>query len=124
MKPRNPSYHSPTQTSQSLISRRKFISASGTAALAAPLALHHFSRSLGQESSTLRVGLIGCGGRGTGAAENALKADKNVKLVAMADAFEDRLNSSIEVLKNRDVAEKLDVPAENRFVGFDAYKEV
>jgi predicted dehydrogenase len=104
------------------LSRRTFFGYSSAAATS--LVLAQAIRSRAQEGSTLRVGLVGCGGRGTGAAENALKADNNVKLVAMADAFEDRLNSSLEVLKKRDVADKLDVSEENRFVGFDAYKEV
>jgi predicted dehydrogenase len=104
------------------LSRRTFFGYSSAAATS--LVLAQAVRSRAQEGSTLRVGLVGCGGRGTGAAENALKADNNVKLVAMADAFEDRLNSSLEVLKKRDVADKLDVSEENRFVGFDAYKEV
>jgi predicted dehydrogenase len=75
---------------------------------------------------TLRVGLIGCGGRGTGAAEQALKADKNVKLTAMADAFADRIETSLETLQKEKagVKDKLDVPPERRFVGFDAYEKV
>jgi predicted dehydrogenase len=71
----------------------------------------------------LKVGLIGCGGRGTGAAEQALNADPNVKLVAMGDAFGDRLQSSLKVLK-KSLPEKVDVKEENCFVGFDAYKGV
>lgn len=74
---------------------------------------------------TLRVGLVGCGGRGTGAAAQALAADTNVKLVAVGDAFKDRLESSLETLKKQeDIASKIDVPADKRFVGFDAYKHV
>ena len=76
-------------------------------------------------SDVLRVGLIGCGGRGTGAAAQALRADSNVKLVAMADAFEDRLEQSLDILqKDEKVAGKLDVKPDHRFVGFDAYREV
>ena len=52
-------------------------------------------------SDTLHVGLVGCGGRGTGAAGNALAADKNAKLVAMADAFADRLQASLEGREER-----------------------
>src|SRR5690606_17434393 len=106
------------------LSRREFLNLSGTAAAAAPVLLSQLSAVRAQEAGTLRVGLVGCGGRGTGAAANALKADKNVKLVAMADAFEDRLHGSLETLRKQDVGEKLDIPEENRFVGFDAYKEV
>ena len=74
---------------------------------------------------TIQVVLIGCGGRGTGAAGNALRA-KGVrpKLVAMADAYKDRLDSSYNGLSGqKDLAEKMDVPPDRRFVGFDAYKK-
>lgn len=73
----------------------------------------------------LRVGLIGCGGRGTGACRQALQADENVKLTAMGDAFADRLDTSLKSLQRIDsVKDKIDVPEERRFVGFDAYKNV
>jgi predicted dehydrogenase len=76
-------------------------------------------------SDLLKVGLIGCGGRGSGAAKQALLADKNVKLTAMADVFEDRLAFSLKALSaNDELAGKIDVPTEQRFVGFDAYKQV
>jgi predicted dehydrogenase len=76
-------------------------------------------------SDVLRVGLIGCGGRGTGAAAQALAADKNVKLTAMGDAFKDRLESSLaELNKDQTIAAKIDVPQDRCFVGFDAYKAV
>jgi predicted dehydrogenase len=67
----------------------------------------------------LKVGLIGCGGRGTGAAMNALGADKNCKLVAMADAFQDRLQSSLDGIQKQ-MGAQVDVPADRRFVGLDA----
>ena len=77
---------------------------------------------------TLRVGLIGCGGRGTGAAGQALNADKNVVLTAMGDVFADRIQSSLAAL-HKEGAEKgftdrIKVPPENRFVGLDAYQKV
>jgi predicted dehydrogenase len=76
-------------------------------------------------SDILRVGLIGCGDRGTGAAAQALAADSNVQLVAMADAFEDRLQDSLETLqKNPKAAAKVSVGPEHRFVGFEAYQEL
>src|SRR5438445_9242998 len=76
-------------------------------------------------SDLLKVGLIGCGGRGTGAASQALRADRNVKLWAMADAFEDRLNQSLTVLSNdREIAQKVDVPASRKHIGFDGYRQV
>lgn len=76
-------------------------------------------------SDLLRVGLIGCGGRGNGAARQALLADKNVTLTAMADAFEDRLAGSLKALSAiEELSGKIDVPPEKRFVGFGAYKQV
>jgi predicted dehydrogenase len=71
---------------------------------------------------TLRVALVGCGGRGTGAANQALSTEGSVKLVAMADAFEDRLASSLEQLSELH-PDKVDVPESRRFVGFDAYRQ-
>ncbi|RPH51760.1 MAG: gfo/Idh/MocA family oxidoreductase [Planctomycetota bacterium] len=103
-----------------MTTRREFIrTAAATAAataLQAPL-VHAGGTDL------LKVGLIGCGGRGTGAAEQALNADPNVKLVAMGDAFSDRLQSSLKILK-KTLPDKVDVKEENCFVGFDAYKGV
>lgn len=73
----------------------------------------------------LRVGLIGCGGRGTGAARQALLADERVQLVAMGDAFADRIETSLQsLLVDRSVADKIDVSPDHRFVGFDAYRDV
>lgn len=73
---------------------------------------------------TLKIAVVGCGGRGTGAANQALKADENVELVAMADAFEDRLNGSLESLqKEFEGTKKVNVKEKNKFVGFDAYKK-
>jgi len=97
--------------------RRQFLAASAAAA-AAP-SLH----AAGDD--VLKVGLIGCGGRGTKAAMEALAADKNAKLVAMADAFEDRLNDSLDLIqKKQELAGKVDVKPDAKFVGFDAYKDV
>src|SRR5947209_19587901 len=90
--------------------RRSFLksSAAAGAVLAVAPAVHAGG------SDTLRIGLIGCGGRGTGAAAQALNADKNVKLVAMADAFEDRLQDSLKTLKDdeKKIAAKVDVKPE------------
>jgi predicted dehydrogenase len=117
----------PKRLNDSSTSRRTFLKAS-TAALAGGLAgatQIAASRENAGGSDLLRVGLIGCGGRGTGAAGEALRADKNVKLTAMGDAFEDRLQLSLEKLESReDFADKIDVPPNRRFVGFDAYKGV
>jgi predicted dehydrogenase len=99
-------------------SRREFLAASAAAVAAAP-------SIYAAGTDVLKVGLIGCGDRGTGAAGQALMADKNVKLVAMADAFEDRLNKSLgNLLDKKDVAAKVDVKPDAKFVGFDGYKQV
>jgi predicted dehydrogenase len=75
--------------------------------------------------STIQLALVGCGGRGTGAAGDALRAKfGKAKLVAMADAFEDRLKNSHRGLSGDDfLADKLDVPPDRRFIGYDAYKQ-
>ena len=79
-------------------------------------------------NDVLRIGLVGCGGRGTGAAVNALKADKNCKIVAMADAFDDRLKRSLRLLKKQalrmEAPEKVAVDADHCFVGFDAGRKL
>ena len=106
-------------------SRRRFLKQSAAAVsgvMAANLRIARSAHVAG--SDLLRVGLIGCGGRGTGAAVQALSADPNCKLVAMGDAFEDRLNLSLEQLQKSEAASKVDVPKERRFVGFNAYREV
>jgi predicted dehydrogenase len=74
---------------------------------------------------TLKVGLIGCGGRGTGAASQALRADSNVKLYAMGDLFADQVQSSLKVLQgDGEIARKIDVTPERCFDGFENYKRV
>src|SRR5881409_3094666 len=103
-------------------SRRDFLKTSAAAVAAAHLRVARSAHVAG--SDLLRVGLIGCGGRGTGAAVQALSADPNCKLVAMGDAFEDRLSLSLEQLQKSEAASKVDVPKERRFVGFDAYRQV
>lgn len=101
--------------------RRDFL-ATSAAAVAASLSA---SAVHAAGSDVIKVGLVGCGGRGSGAASQALKADKNVKLFAMADVFEDQLTKSLEALKtNSEIADKIDVAPERRFVGFEAYKDV
>lgn len=74
---------------------------------------------------TIRVGVIGCGGRGTGAAANAIKAHPNVKIVAMADLFEDRLKGSLGWINNdEEYMNQVAVDPDHMFVGFDAYKRL
>jgi myo-inositol 2-dehydrogenase/D-chiro-inositol 1-dehydrogenase len=105
--------------------RRGFLttSAAGTAAFLAAAPLVH-----ARGNETIKVGLIGCGGRGRGAAENIAQAagtSYNIKLHAFADVFPDRLNDCVEFLKGNDLTkERLDAPKERQFVGFDAYQKV
>ncbi len=102
------------------ISRREvLVGAAGAAAVvAAPSIL-----ARGIQQDKIKIGLIGCGGRGTGAAINAFDADPNIVLTCMGDAFQDELNGSLRVLKER-MKERCDVPADRQFVGFDAYQKV
>ncbi|GAC1421052.1 MAG: Gfo/Idh/MocA family oxidoreductase [Flavisolibacter sp.] len=78
-------------------------------------------------SGVIKIAIIGCGGRGTGAAVQALSTKQNVQLVAMADAFRDRLDSSYksigDALKENGLDKRLNVKEENKFTGFDAYKQ-
>ncbi|MEZ5964505.1 MAG: Gfo/Idh/MocA family oxidoreductase [Planctomycetota bacterium] len=74
---------------------------------------------------TIKVGLVGCGGRGTGAAVQALRADQRAKLVAMHDAFGDRLTRSLENIRNvKDVAAQVEVSPDKQFTGFDGYTKL
>ncbi len=111
--------------------RRQFLKASGlltgSALLAQlPLSLSAMPR-FGAHSSvddTIKVALIGCGGRGRGAAMQALNTKQNIKIVAIADAFQDRVDMAYRVLTGRpDSATKIDLPKERQFVGLDAYKK-
>jgi predicted dehydrogenase len=106
-------------------SRRDFLKVSTAVAggLAATLPFGSGVHAAG--SDVLRVGLIGCGSRGTGAAAQALNADKHVKLVAMGDVFADRLQLSLDTLrKDARVADKVDVKPDHCFTDFDAYQKV
>lgn len=106
-------------------SRRRFLkqsTAAGAAvvgALAIPRAVH------AEDNGIIKVGLVGAGGRGSGAAVNALKADPNAKLVAIADAFDDRARGALSNLKqNGEVGNRVVVDEDHVFAGFDAYKKV
>lgn len=99
--------------------------AAGVATVAGALATPYVHAESGKDHD-LHVALVGCGGRGTGAAKDALDADNaKLKIVAMADVFEHRLKNSHNALTNsfRETPEKVDVPEEHRFVGFEAYKQ-
>lgn len=111
--------------------RRAFVKQGGllsTGIIAAPMMsqANYFSGA----DDVIKIALIGCGGRGTGAALQALQSKQNVKLVAMADAFRDRLDSCYKNITSEDLSDAgtkgsvktmVDVPEERKFVGFDAY---
>lgn len=104
-------------------SRRQFLKTTAAGASVAALSLPSVVHAAG--GGTIRVGLVGCGGRGTGAAHQALMADKEVKLVAMADAFPDKIESSLATLEgNAEIKQKINVPKEKRFTGFNCYKDL
>jgi predicted dehydrogenase len=123
------------------LDRRSFVKAAasalpGAAALSALVpamaarrahAAPHASPQSEGFKGTIRIGLIGCGGRGTGAAVQALRADPGTTLVAMGDVFADRLESSLAAITEElaeEAAARVDVPPERRFTGFDSYQKV
>ncbi|MBB2149304.1 Gfo/Idh/MocA family protein [Pedobacter gandavensis] len=102
--------------------RRDFLKTS--ALVAGGVMMNQFAFAGGHSSTddTIKIALIGCGDRGTGAAFQALSTKQNIKLVAMADAFQDRMDNSYKVLSDK-FKDKVDVPVERRFVGFDGYQK-
>lgn len=110
--------------SEKLTSRRDFLKTSAVVggALMAPAILPGRTFA-GGNSDTIKVGLIGCGGRGTGAAGQALRADKNVALIAMADIFEDQLQNSLKSLQ-KEVPDKVKVTPDHCFIGLDAFQKL
>ena len=113
--------NSQKQTTQE--SRRQFLKSSTVAVVGGALTAGLSTNVYAAGSDTLRVGLIGCGGRGGGAAAQALAADPNTQLVAMGDAFEDHLEGKLKSLQ-AEVGDRVVVDDDHKFVGFDAYKHV
>jgi predicted dehydrogenase len=119
-------------TKKSDASRRDFLKTTAATAgvLASGLALQNTAHAAG--SDKVRVGIIGCGGRGKGAGHNVLVAAPGVEIIALADAFEDRLNEAHKVLtaaarddgKVKQLGNSVDVPKERQFVGLDAYEKL
>jgi predicted dehydrogenase len=105
------------------LSRRQFLGKTATVASLAALSAGIPAKAYATGTGAIRLGLIGCGGRGTGAAVQALNACERARLVAMADAFQDRLERSYEGIAKRHT-DRVDVPHERRFVGMDAYAGV
>lgn len=117
--------------------RRQFLTTTGTLGAGLVLPAANINTALGNTSPStltlpsvhhggtevLKVGLIGCGGRGTGAASDALNADPYTQITALADLFPDRIPGCLESLEKA-FPERVDVPAERQFHGFDAYKQM
>ena len=110
---------------QKNLNRRSFVkkaSITTGALLTAPFSLEAMANN--SNSKKLKLAVVGCGGRGTGAAVQALRADKDVELVAMADAFGDRVENSLKYISEElDGEIKVNVKQKNRFTGFNAYKK-
>ena len=104
-------------------SRRSFLKTGAATLIGGTLFEAVPRNAYAQADRTIKVGLVGCGGRGTGAAFEALRASPSVKLVAMGDVFEDMLNSSYAKLSSQ-FKEQVDVPEKRRYVGLDAYASV
>src|SRR5689334_23261436 len=105
-------------------SRRSFLktTAASAAATAAVVGLGT-NFAFAQGSSKIRVGLIGCGGRGTGAAQDCMLSNEDIALVAMGDVFPDHMTAARGKLKEA-LGEKYAVKDDSAFIGFDAYKKV
>jgi predicted dehydrogenase len=112
--------------SASHASRRQFLGGSAALLAAGTLGTARMAHAAGNE--TLRIGLIGCGGRGNGAAINAMKADPNVKLVALADVFPDQLVAARKSIaadaEAQGLLDKFAVTEERCYSGFDAYQQL
>ena len=113
------------RTDQADASRRDFLKSTGRVAAATTLLAAAAPRVHAGEDNTIRVALVGCGGRGTGAAMNALSVESHpTRLVAMADVFESNLANKFDVLKRQEkIADRVDVPEDQKFVGFDGYRQ-
>ena len=109
--------------------RREFLQGSSAVAagvaLGSALSFPNVVRAANVKTDKLKLGLIGCGGRGSGAAKQALSADHNVQLVAMADVFENQLKNALGTLNNdKEVGEKVKVENTKTFVGLDSYQKL
>ena len=115
-------------------SRRNFLKQSSVALVGGAVASRFTGlpavRAAG--SDVIKVGLIGCGGRGTGAAKDVLSSARGVKLVAMGDVFKDHLDKSLDMLTRvaqsdetiRNFGNTVEVPEDRRFTGFNAFEKV
>jgi predicted dehydrogenase len=112
-----------SEITEKTTSRRDFLKHTGQMAAASALVTGIVPRIYAAQNNTIKLALVGCGGRGGGAASNALSVQNGpIKLVAMADVFENRLTGSYNALKDAH-SKQMDVPEDRKFVGFDAYKK-
>jgi predicted dehydrogenase len=113
---------SPSSENSASKSRRRFLQDTSTMTAASTLVAASIPKVHAASSDEIQVAIVGCGGRGTGAVQNALTENNGpMKLVAMADVFENKLKSSHEKLKDS-LGDKIDVPEDRRFYEFDGYK--
>lgn len=122
--PNDASSRVPAKDDAGSVSRRAFVQTSAGVLAGATLASLGIPLVHAGGSDIIRVGLVGCGGRGTGAAANALEADPGTKLVAMGDLFADQLERSHRNLTEGEFGSRVDVPESRRFAGVEAYREV
>jgi predicted dehydrogenase len=123
MKRQNTSDASSSLPNGEQASRRQFLAQGGRLAAGSVLGGAMLSRAYAGEDNTIRIALVGCGGRGSGAAANALSSRTGpTKLIAMADLFEARQTRSYQALSEQ-FPQQVDVPPERRFLGFDAYRK-
>ena len=112
-----------TERTRKNASRREFLKNTGWFVAASAVTAAVADRIYAAENNTINIALVGCGGRGSGAVVDALSSQTGpTKLIAMADVFEDRLTRSHKALSEQ-FGERIDVPPERRFVGFDAYRK-
>ncbi|HPS55515.1 MAG TPA: Gfo/Idh/MocA family oxidoreductase [Sedimentisphaerales bacterium] len=111
------------------ISRRNFLKSSTSISIATMLASS--GRLFAAGSDKIKIGIIGCGGRGSGAIRDCLSSSQNVELIAMADLFEDKIKTCLNAIQTQDLHEpaanlkdKINVTPEMMFTGFDAYKKI
>ena len=110
-------------TRSETMSRRRFLRSAATTASAAALTARISPRAYAASSEAMKIGLIGCGGRGLGAVVSALTVNRQAKLTAMAEAFGDRLQRGRENLRGR-MGEQIAVDDDHCFTGFDGYRKL
>jgi myo-inositol 2-dehydrogenase/D-chiro-inositol 1-dehydrogenase len=101
-------------------SRRNFIKTSGLVIGSLPFASMATSIPTNRK---IKVGLVGCGGRGVGALVQAMTADRDVIVTALADVFPEQLEQGLKLAQRKDSA-RVDVPKERQFLGFESYKQL